>query len=343
MRTGLQVDAMSNLQCEVLVICSTYNHEKYIVDALEGFVKQQTTFPYIVLVHDDASGDRTAEHIKEYELRYPSIIKGIYDDENQYQQGKFFWYLDYLRRSTAKYIALCEGDDYWIAPNKLQLQYEALESNQALSYCFTNAIQIDACTGNTINKMLPIYPSETSILEKKVLNTIDLLKLAFIPTASFFSRSDAWLAQPVLPKEAFHGDRAHQIYLSLSGDAFYLDLPSCAYRINNSNSMMGAWAKSNEKLISVLNSFIELYKCFNNDTNGIYHDAVVDAMNTKIYDTMLITGDRTLLNAEIARTIAKRRGFGGKLKYYLFSASPQLYLIIKKLVRYCHGKAVAND
>ena len=223
MRSGFQVNEISNYNCEVLVVCSTYNHDKYIADALEGFVSQKTSFPYLVLVHDDASVDGTADVVREYESRYPDIIKGIYEDENLYQQGIAFWYLDYLRSSNAKYIALCEGDDYWISSGKLQLQYNELEKEESLSYCFTNASQLDARTGNIIGQMLPMSSSEAEILAKGVLDAKDLLKLSFIPTASFFSRRDAWLAQPTLPKGAFRGDRAHQIYLSLSGNALYLD------------------------------------------------------------------------------------------------------------------------
>lgn len=111
MRRGFQVSDISSVECEVLIVCSTYNQEKYLADALEGFVSQKASFPFLALVHDDASTDGTADVIREYETRYPDIIKGIYEDENQYQQGALFWYLDYLRNSKAKYIALCEGDD----------------------------------------------------------------------------------------------------------------------------------------------------------------------------------------------------------------------------------------
>ena len=75
------------MDIKVSVICNAYNHETYIEDALEGFVMQKTTFPFEVLVHDDASTDRTAEIIREYERQYPQIIKPIYSTENQYSKG----------------------------------------------------------------------------------------------------------------------------------------------------------------------------------------------------------------------------------------------------------------
>ena len=343
MRRGFQASDIANLNCEVLVVCSTYNQEEYLSDALESFVAQKTSFPFLVLVHDDASTDGTANVIRRYESRYPDIIKGIYEDENQYQQGIFFWYLDYLRNSSARYIALCEGDDYWISPDKLELQYDALEKDGSISYCFTNAVRVDADTGKNLGQMLPVFPSEVGILSKRVLNTEDLLRLAFIPTASFFSRRDAWLAQPSLPKEAFQGDRAHQIYLSLSGNALYIDAVTSAYRINNGQSVMGTWASSNQKLLEVLNSYIELYKCFDNDSNGVYHDAIQDAIDTKIYDTMLINGDKTALSRKKAMAVARRRGLSGECKYLLFRLSPKLYLSVRRWSRLLLGKAEADD
>lgn len=342
MRIGFQINDIRDLDCEVLVVCSTYNHEKYLSDALDGFVSQITSFPFLVLVHDDASTDGTANVIRDYESRFPNIIKGIYDEENQYQQGLFFWYLDYLRNSKAKYIALCEGDDYWASPDKLAMQYEALEKDGSLSYCFTNAVKMDANTRKTLGKMLPAFPAEERILRKRVLGAEDLLRLAFIPTASFFSRKDAWLSQPVLPKEAFQGDRAHQIYLSLSGDALYLDEVTSVYRVNNGGSLVGSWVSSNQKYLEILNSYIELYKCFDRDSNGAFHDDVQDAIDVVVYDEMLISGDKTALPPRKAMAVANRRGLGEKCKYLLFRISPKLYLSVRKWGKRFSGKVSAN-
>ena len=107
----------------VSVICNTYNHEKYIKSALDGFVMQKTNFEYEVLIHDDASTDSTADIIREYEKKYPDIIKPIYQSENQYSKkvpiSKTYQY----SRAKGKYIAICEGDDYWTDPFKLQKQF----------------------------------------------------------------------------------------------------------------------------------------------------------------------------------------------------------------------------
>lgn len=114
----------------VSICCITYNHERYIQQCLEGFLIQKTNFPFEVLIHDDASTDKTAEILREYEAKHPHIIKPIYQKENQYSKGiqisaSFNW-----PRANGKYIAICEGDDYWIDPFKLQKQVDFLEKNE---------------------------------------------------------------------------------------------------------------------------------------------------------------------------------------------------------------------
>ncbi|MGI6078575.1 MAG: glycosyltransferase family 2 protein [Fastidiosipilaceae bacterium] len=104
----------------------TYNHEKYIRQCLDGILMQKVNFPYEILVHDDASPDGTADIIREYEAKYPGIIKPIYQTENQYSQGKPVSKFNF-DRARGKYLAFCEGDDYWTDPGKLQKQVDFLE------------------------------------------------------------------------------------------------------------------------------------------------------------------------------------------------------------------------
>lgn len=113
----------------VSIRCITYNHEPFIRQCLEGFVMQQTNFPFEAIVHDDASTDGTAAIIREYAEKYPDIIKPIYETENQYSKhdGSLRKVMDAHMRG--KYIAICEGDDYWIDPLKLQKQFDFLESH----------------------------------------------------------------------------------------------------------------------------------------------------------------------------------------------------------------------
>ena len=125
----------------VSVHCTTYNHEPYIAQALDGFLMQRTDFPFEVIVHDDASTDRTAEIIREYEARFPKIIKPIYETENQYSKHDGSIARIMAAACKGKYIAFCEGDDYWIDDNKLQMQADFLERNPEYGMCYTMAKQ----------------------------------------------------------------------------------------------------------------------------------------------------------------------------------------------------------
>ena len=131
----------------VSICCLTYNHEPYIKECIEGFLMQKTNFSFEVLIHDDASIDNTANIIRSYEKKYPDIIKPIYQTENQFSKGVRVTLVFQFPRAQGKYIALCEGDDYWIDPYKLQKQVDFLESNPEIVMTFGNAYIIDH-TGN---------------------------------------------------------------------------------------------------------------------------------------------------------------------------------------------------
>ena len=126
----------------VAIKCLVYDHEPYLRDCLEGFVMQQTNFPFVAIVHDDASTDNSAAIIREYEEKYPDIIKPIYEAENQYSKrdGSVGRIMNAAVDATgAKYIAMCEGDDYWTDPLKLQKQVDFMEANPEYGLCYAKA------------------------------------------------------------------------------------------------------------------------------------------------------------------------------------------------------------
>ena len=119
-------------------ICSlSFNHEKYIDQTINGFLMQKTNFDFEIIIHDDASTDATQDIIKRHQKKHPEIIKPIFQTKNQYSKGikPIFEYV--FPKVQSKYIALCEGDDYWTDPLKLQKQVDFLEENEEYSLCFT--------------------------------------------------------------------------------------------------------------------------------------------------------------------------------------------------------------
>ena len=172
-------------QQEVLVSirCLVYNHEPYLRQCLDGFVMQKTNFAFEAIVHDDASTDKSADIIKEYAEKYPDIIKPIFETENQYSKkdGSIRRIMDDATCKTTKYIAFCEGDDYWTDPLKLQKQFDFMEANPDYSLCFH-----------------PAYVKFENGIQERTLfgewketdyNGLDIIRQWTIPTASVFFRA----------------------------------------------------------------------------------------------------------------------------------------------------------
>lgn len=142
----------------VAIRCTVYNHEPYLRECLDGFVMQKTNFPFVAIVHDDASTDGSAAIIREYEEKYPNIIKPIFEKENQYSKGPGVIgqiMNDAIDSTGAKYVAMCEGDDYWIDPLKLQKQVDFLEAND---HCGFIGTKCKVKRNNTLNdEIYPLY------------------------------------------------------------------------------------------------------------------------------------------------------------------------------------------
>lgn len=121
---------------QVSILCTVYNHEAYLRQCLDGFVMQQTRFRYEAIVHDDVSTDGSVAIIREYAEKYPDIIVPIYDTENQYSKHDGSLWRIMMRKAKGRYIAFCEGDDYWTDCCKLQCQFELMEKHPEYTICF---------------------------------------------------------------------------------------------------------------------------------------------------------------------------------------------------------------
>lgn len=153
----------------VSISCITYNHERFIPQCLDGFLMQQCNFDFEILIHDDASTDNTAAIIREYEAKYPDIIKPIYQTENQWSKGiKSINPTFNYPRVKGKYIALCEGDDYWTDPLKLQKQVDFMDNDKTVVLCAHQAdiVDNDGSFIKKYNKPKPKYIKPFEIVLK---------------------------------------------------------------------------------------------------------------------------------------------------------------------------------
>ena len=158
LRNDTEKNMLDNDKIKVSVYCLAYNHEKYIRSALEGFVNQKTAFRYEVIIHDDCSQDGTADIIRKYAEEYPDIIKPIFETENQYSKGVSIRDI-FLEHANGKYVAFCEGDDYWIDPLKLQKQYDALEEHPECSMS-THTVKCVNEDGSPSGRAFPEYKKQ---------------------------------------------------------------------------------------------------------------------------------------------------------------------------------------
>lgn len=215
------------METPLVSICSiTYNHAPYIRECIDGFLMQKTNFPIEIIINDDCSNDGTTEIIKEYAAKYPNIIHPIYHDENQYQKGIRGMFQKFvIPHARGKYIALCEGDDYWTDPLKLQKQVDFLESHPTFSLCFHNAHtkMLDGSINDTIY----------NISGTREYTSSEILQNWTIPTASVVYRSGAIDNDPIRfnPKFRF-GDNVLFLTAAKHGKLYCMDEYMSVYRKN---------------------------------------------------------------------------------------------------------------
>lgn len=219
----------------VAIYCLAFNHEPYIRECLDGFIMQKTNFKFVAIVHDDASTDATAAIIREYAEKYPDIIKPILETENQYSKndGSLGRIMDTAIEVTgAKYVAMCEGDDYWIDPYKLQKQVDILENDETLIACATNTITVSN-TGEVLSEY-----KENIVKDNKEgrYNLRDFMHTTHqYPTASvLYRRKEENKIREYcrITRNPFFGDWNLWIALHIIGDFYYIDDTTVAYRIN---------------------------------------------------------------------------------------------------------------
>lgn len=218
----------------VSVVCNAFNHGKYIAQALESFVTQKTEFSFEVLVHDDASTDETAEIIRQYAEKYPEIVKPWYQTENQYSKHTPITRKFQYARAQGKYLAWCEGDDYWTDPLKLQKQVDALEKYPEADICAHRSVTVrDGVEG----KAYPEIPKDCLLTADQVINGGG----AFVSTNSLMFRRSL-IDSRFDYTDRYNLDFVLQISGSLRGGMVFLKDVMAAYRVMSE----GSWTQKNK-------------------------------------------------------------------------------------------------
>ena len=206
---------------QVSVFIITYNHEKFIGQCIDSIVSQQTNFDFELIIGEDKSKDNTRAICEAYAAKYPAIIKLLPSDRNFGIIGN----LDRtLQACHCKYIASCEGDDYWTDPRKLQKQFDLLESRPDLALCFSGAETIDEA-GNTKDGIFPIPDKEVFSI-----SDIILADRCFIPTATLFFRNVLPKPLPTFSHKIVSGDIMMHLLLTATGNAKAIPGHTAVYR-----------------------------------------------------------------------------------------------------------------
>lgn len=255
----------------VSIDCITYNHENFIRDAIEGFLMQKTTFPVEILIHDDASTDKTADIIREYENKYPDIIKPIYQFDNKYSKGISVSETYNFPRARGKYIAMCEGDDYWTDPSKLQKQVDFLEVNSDCSLCFHASKHIK---NNNLNDYSIHKPRSIPKDNRFEMKDVILGGGGFMATNSMVFHREHILERPIWMDKAPVGDGPLMLLLATKGKIGYIDEVMSVYRVMSSST---SWSASMQDRLRRRNhhyAILEMWDNFDDWTKKKYSSII---------------------------------------------------------------------
>lgn len=231
----------------VSICCATYNHGRFIAKTLDSFLMQKTEFPIEILINDDASTDDTAKIIQEYTARHPDIIKPIYQTTNQYSQGVPIDPTFNYPRAQGKYIALCEGDDFWCDEQKLQRQVDYMQAHPNCTFCFTNGYIEDESGERAQRVFLPYSAKDQSgyFAAEHEYTVGEMCALNFVPTASFLFPTAVLSRLPATywQKKCPHGDLKLRMFCTAAGYGVYLHAFTCVYRENVAGGAMSGWSR----------------------------------------------------------------------------------------------------
>ncbi|MEA5049245.1 MAG: glycosyltransferase family 2 protein [Eubacteriales bacterium] len=257
----------------VTVILPTHDHAPFISRAVESILAQKTTFPFDILIHDDASGDGTTEIVKNYAAKYPDKITLIAQTVNQYKTDKKIQTHILYPRITAKYTAICDGDDLWTDENKLQLQVDYLENHPGCTLCICGADKIDVA-GRIIGMSAPYK-------EDCVVAMEDMIRAGgeFCSSNTIVAPTALLNSQPDFCELTEVEDIPVHMWCAVNGYAWYFSKHMAAYRY----AVPGSWsmrqnAAKRETQIATCRGVIGLLEGFDAYTKERYHASFADAI-----------------------------------------------------------------
>ena len=276
-------------ECLVSVLCTTYNHEKYIRQCLDSMVSQKTDFPFEIIVRDDCSTDSTGSIIREYGEKYPGIVIPFILPFNHFSRGMTNdSFAEMFRMARGKYIAICEGDDFWTDPEKLQVQADFLEAHAEYSLCVTSSHYADA-DGNLMKNK--VFRTDTVSRELTIEEIINGWTAA---TNTVVYRKASLEKDVIIPflGTCVNEDYARMVYLALQGKVYYMDRMTGAYRIGNPGSFSDDTHKRPEVYKARTIGFAEMLDRMDAYTEGKYTTLIRRVRDRQLFDMYANLEDR---------------------------------------------------
>lgn len=308
----------------VSIKCLTYNQQDYIRDALDSFLSQRTSFPFEIVVHDDASTDETANIIRSYAKKYPKIIVPIIEIENQYSKKNGILNQIVNSKLRGKYIAYCEGDDYWTDSGKIQRQFELMESNPDVDICAHTVQKVDANSGKICGYIQPslhdcIFSAEDVIMGGG----------GFVGTNSLFFRRDILYNEPRFRK-MLEIDYTLQVEGALRGGMLYMDSCMSAYRVLAKNS----WSQglNDHYIVEFRKQWLSVINQIDIDTKFKYHNAIVRYKLMDTIDTAILLKKFKMINKDCKLLFKSMKG-RKRLEYFFKANCPQIFVLLKNVLR----------
>ncbi len=257
----------------VSVCMITYNHELFIRNAIEGVLNQKTKFKFELIIGEDCSKDNTRNIVMEYENMYPEIISAQYPHINRGMMSNF---TIVMNSASGKYIALCEGDDCWTDPLKLQKQVDFLENNSEYVACYHNAI-INYVDKKNKNHLYNKINESRNVSLEEIINNWS------VPTASIVMRKKVIDNLPDWKNNIYSGDYTLILLCLNIGKLYFINEVMSVYNVSLKGSSVSSQIKGNSTF--VFNEHIKLLKYFNEYTNEVYISIIkkrIKSLNNEI-------------------------------------------------------------
>lgn len=313
----------------VSICCLSYNQEKYLAQTLEGFLMQRVSFPIEILVNDDASTDSTRAVIRDYAARYPELIRPFYQDVNLYSQGKDLCLEVLYPAARGKYIALCEGDDYWTDPDKLQMQVDFLEAHPDYTACVHDTL-VHWCGGEKPDYRLLHHGQDCDVRLEDVLFG---MSHAF-HTSSIVARKEI-IAHPA---DFFYvglahgfGDHPDGLWLMTNGSVRYLDRCMSVYRIHSGGASWSSGVdKGYQAMLEYFDGKLALLRAYRPYARPECRDAVDQAILEAEFERMHYTGRDREQRRPPYDAILRRQSFSYRAKNLLKCCFPGLQRLYRR-------------